>query len=94
MNEVEARAALEAKLAEWKCLPYEELVRRIGKPETLEVETEPGSRYQVELEAFWDGKQGGNVRVIGSVDDGGMRALVLPISAGFIKACDGTVLDE
>ena len=39
------------------------------------------------------GRPGGNVRVIGSIDDGGWRAFV-PLSDSFIKAADGRFVGE
>jgi hypothetical protein len=42
---------------------------------------------------YWDGEPGGNVRVIGTIDDGGARAFV-PMSDDFIKAPDGSFVSE
>lgn len=49
--------------------------------------------FIVEIEFLWDGPKGGNVRIIGSVDDGGWRAFV-PITRSFIKAADGSIVGE
>jgi hypothetical protein len=42
---------------------------------------------------YWDGERGGNVRVISTIDDGGLRAFV-PLSDSFIKAADGSFVGE
>jgi hypothetical protein len=49
--------------------------------------------YQIEIEVVWDGLKGGNVRVIGSVDDGGWRAWV-PLTRSFVKEPSGRFVDE
>lgn len=53
-------------------------------PVAYEVRGPSGTLYQIEIEAFWDDKQSGNIRVMGSIDDGGLRAFV-PLSEDFIK---------
>jgi len=50
-------------------------------------------RYQIEIQVFWDSWPGGNVRVMGAVDDGGWRAFI-PVSRGFIMAPDGSFVGE
>jgi hypothetical protein len=52
-----------------------------------------GAEYQVEIEAVWDSRQKGHVRVIASIDDGGWRAFV-PLCDSFIKAPDGSFVGE
>ncbi|MEN8188970.1 MAG: hypothetical protein ABFS19_03930 [Thermodesulfobacteriota bacterium] len=44
-----------------------------------------GRKYQIEIQIFWDDKTGGDIRVMGSVDDGGLRAFI-PLAADFIKS--------
>jgi hypothetical protein len=50
---------------------------------TLVIKGESGAEYQVLIQVHWDGKRGGDIRVIGLIDDGGWRAFV-PLSADFI----------
>ncbi len=87
MNNTEAFQLLDQRLAELERQPYHVLVRRIGTSITEQVVGESGTRYQVEYSFMWDGRPGGAVRVIGSIDDGGWRALV-PLSRGFFKSPD------
>jgi hypothetical protein len=42
--------------------------------ETLEVRGEGNIVYQVEVQFLWDDKPGDTIRVVGSIDDGGLRA--------------------
>jgi hypothetical protein len=45
------------------------------------------------LSGFWDDKKLGNLRVCGSIDDGGLRAF-FPVTDSFIIAPDGRFIDE
>jgi hypothetical protein len=44
-----------------------------------------GACYQIEIQASWDDKPNGNIRVVGSIDDGGLRAF-FPLTEDFIKS--------
>jgi len=59
----------------------------------LEVTGTSGTHYQIEVEIFWDNKPNGNARVLGLIDDGGIRAF-LPLSEDFIMTPDGSFVDE
>ena len=94
MDNNEAIQLLERELAIFRDQPYADLIRRI--PETsLEYERSAasGAKYQVEIQFFWDNQPGGNVRVMGSIDDGGWRAF-LPLSRSFIKSADDSFVGE
>jgi hypothetical protein len=93
VNNSEARAVIHAQLARYRDRSYKELVALIGtEPFRAEI-AEGAFIYQVEIEVMWDGDPGGDVRVFGSIDDGGWRAFV-PLSDSFIKAPDGSFVDE
>lgn len=72
---------------------YSELVGLRGRPQTAELRGASGNSYQVEVEIHWDGHPGGAVRVLGSIDDGGLRSF-RPISQDFILASDGRFVGE
>jgi hypothetical protein len=73
---------------------YAELVTRLlDKPETHERTGGSGALYQVELQAFWDDRAQENLRVMASIDVGGLRAF-LPLSNDFIRAPDGLLVGE
>jgi hypothetical protein len=94
MDNQEAAAVLERELDSFRQEPYSELVRRIDlEPVVLERRGKGTTSFQIEIEFLWDGPKGGNVLVIGSVDDGGWRAFV-PITRSFIKAADGSFVGE
>ncbi|OHB65900.1 MAG: hypothetical protein A2V70_10630 [Planctomycetes bacterium RBG_13_63_9] len=61
---------------------------RIGaEPICFDGETDEGKQYQVEVEAFWDGKAEGDIRVLISIDDGRWRAFC-PVCESFVVAPD------
>jgi hypothetical protein len=93
MDKDEARGVLSEHLATYRALSYEELVERVDGVETAEVQGLSGIRYHLEVQFLWDSKPHGDVRVIGSVDDGGWRAFV-PLSEDFVRAADGTFVGE
>lgn len=63
--------------------------RYLGSPETVEVDGPSGTTYQVKTHAVWDGKKGGDLRVLVEVDDGGWRAF-LPLVESFTVAPGGS----
>jgi hypothetical protein len=93
MNKTEALTILRQELDGWRRRSYDELVSSIGKQTCLEVLAPSGTGYQLEIETVWDGKHGGNVRVLGAVVDCSMRAL-MPLTEDFIVAPDGNFTGE
>ena len=57
---------------------YSELVPLVesGRIEHFEVCSSSGAKYQIEIQFFWDDKRRRIIRVVGSIDDGGIRAFV------------------
>jgi hypothetical protein len=92
MDKKEAREIIKAELELFRTKPYSELIQMIdAEPVTGERNCPSGKWYQIEIQAFWDDKSGGNVRVLGSIDDGGWRAF-FPLCDDFIKSpSDGFV---
>ena len=94
MNKPEAKALLAKELDEWRLFSYEDLASRIGgEPITGEVHGESAQNYQFEIQVFWDDKPNGDIRVIGAIDDGGIRAF-FPLTDDFIMAQDGSFVGE
>lgn len=94
MNNEEAIHVLERELARFRDEPYADLARRIpAGPLDYEQSATSGAKYQVEVQLFWDDQPAGNIRVMGSIDDGGWRAF-LPLSRSFIKSADGSFVGE
>lgn len=74
-------------------MSYEALKAFVGNPVTLTEEGASGTEYQVEIEAVWDDRPGHNLRVLMSIDDGGLRAFA-PMTDDFIVAPDGGFVGE
>lgn len=93
MNKTEALHVLLEQLRLWRKRSWSDLRNEIGRSQRFEVTAESGTWYQGKIQAFWDDKPDGAIRVIASVDDGGWRAFV-PLTADFILAPDGTFVGE
>lgn len=94
MDPGEAEAIIAAELNQLRVEPYQALVERLlDKHENFERVGASGTHYQVELQAFWDDKKRGNLRVCAAIDDGGWPGLV-PLTRDFIRAPDGSFVGE
>ena len=76
MDKSEARKVLEEQLAQFAGRTHSELVPLVEARsiETCEVRGESGATYQIEFQFFWDDHACDTIRVMGSIDDGGLRA--------------------
>lgn len=93
MDKTEAKKILTEQLERYRKRSHSELTQLIDQPETFTVMGESGTKYQIEIQAFWDHKPGGDLRVIGSIDDGGWHALS-PLNDDFIMRNDGSFVGE
>jgi hypothetical protein len=95
MDKALALAILGKELAAFREKSYSELVSMIDRePNQSEERSAPsGALYYVEMQVFWDDKPGGDVRVMGSIDDGGLRAFV-PLSVSFVMGPSGVFVGE
>jgi len=93
MNRDIARALIDEELKKLRKLSYTELLKALNRASTTTVKGRDGETYQVEWQAFWDGKKRGNIRVLVCVDDGGLSAFK-PLSGAFIISPDGSFIGE
>ena len=95
MNKNEARAILSESLTQYRSRAYHELAAWVseGRVAASEIVAPSGTRYQIEVRFVWDDKPNADDRVIASVDDGGIRAL-LPITESFILSPEGRFVGE
>jgi len=94
MDRREAQSILAAELTGLRKATYSALVERLlGRQETFDRVGASGARYQVEIQAVWDDRPDGNLRVLAAIDDGGWRAFA-PLSDSFIRAPDGRFIGE
>ena len=93
VDKEKAKDILTKELEAYRKQSYEDLLRLINTQDTQEVTGHSGTVYQLEFQAVWDGKKDGNLRIIGAIDDGGLRAFT-PLTEGFIIAQDGSFIGE
>ncbi len=93
MDREEATSVLANELARYRSETYGALQRLVDSQDTCEVTGPSGAKYQIEIQAFWDAGRGGNLRVLGSIDDGGMRAF-FPLTDDFIITPSGAFVGE
>ena len=93
MNKVEAHSILREQVESYRRRSRSSLLELLSEQDTFTVRGESGVEYQLEFQAFWDERANGNLRVIGAIDDGGLRALA-PFTADFILAPDGSFVGE
>jgi hypothetical protein len=94
MDKQEAKTLLGQELKKWRQRPYADLVPFVGsEPVTGEVLGGRGDRYQFEIQVVWDRGSRGDIRVLGAIDDSGIRAFV-PLTDDFIIAPDGSFVGE
>ncbi len=76
MHKAEAMEILRSALESYVNVDYSVLRERVGHSKTSIVTGESGTKYQLEIQFFWDDAPDGTIRVLGSIDDGGWRAFV------------------
>jgi hypothetical protein len=95
MDKKEAYSVLGQQMATYRTRSYAVLAawardRRIDTPAAV---APSGKQYQVEVQFLWDNKPDGDVRVFGSIDDGGERVLV-PLTDCFVVNPEGKFVGE
>ncbi len=93
MDKTEALAVLSNEMAQYRKRSYGELSGLIGQVDAHEVKAASGVAYQIEIQVYWDSKKGGDLRVLGAVDDGGWRAFA-PLTDDFILTPKGEFIGE
>ena len=88
MNREEALSLLNAKLGKYRKMSYADLAAKIGDEEFPEVVGPSGTEYQMEIQIRWDHKPDGDVRVMGTIDDGTFRGAFKPVCEDLIVTPD------
>jgi hypothetical protein len=83
MDSTEAGELLRASLDRYRAESYADLQTRVGSRETTAIMGASGKRYTIETQIVWDARPKGTIRVLGSIDDGGLRA-ILPLREDFL----------
>lgn len=91
MSDEEAKGVLRAEFIKLRGSGFPDLVKRLAeKQEVTEVAGLSGTTYHVELQGFWDDAEHRELRVVASIDDGGLRAF-LPFTDSFTIDSAGTI---
>jgi hypothetical protein len=88
MDKDEAKELLTKKLAEYRCLSHADLIAKIGDNDCLDVTGPTGVEYQIDVQFVWDSEPGGDVRVMGGIDDGGKTYYSLMVGTNRLKSDD------
>ncbi len=93
MNKEEANLILSKEIDCLREQGYEDLTKCLNTVETKEIKGNSNSKYQIEIQTFWDDEESRNLRVLVSIDDESWRAFA-PLSQDFIIAPNGTFVGE
>jgi len=93
MDTVAAKKVLHGWVAKLRTVPYRELASRVDSVTTDEVVRDSERSWQLEVQVLLDDEPDGNIRVVVSIDDGGLRAFV-PITESFVKSPTGDFVGE
>ena len=94
MNKKEATKIIEKELSDYKSKSYSELSEMVGdSPVMKEITAESGAEYQIEVIAYWDSKQGGDIRVLGSIDDMALSEYD-PLLSSFIMSPGDDIINK
>lgn len=91
MDKTEAREILKDEAWALQQLTYEQLRSYYKMPRTFARKGASGVTYQIEEQSFVDDTHGKNLRVVISIDDGGMSAFK-PMTRDFIVSSDDSHL--
>ena len=93
MDRREAEQVANEVASRYRSRPRDELLRYLKEQDVVEVVASSGTRYQIEVQAFWDDRTGNDLRVRIAVDDFGPSAFH-PLVVDFIVAPDGRFVGE
>ena len=93
MDKTEARSLLESELEKYKNSSYQELATLIGDVDAYQVAGPSEEEYNIEILVFWDDRPQGDLKIIGSIDDGRLPGAMLPLTIALEMGPDGKILE-
>jgi hypothetical protein len=90
MNREIAAALIDQQLQALRRSGYAALRSRVGEQIIAEVAGPDQARYQLEILIVWDAAENGAIRLLGSIDDGGLSTFVRPLSRDELVDPDDT----
>jgi hypothetical protein len=95
MDKQEARDLLTEELERYRTQTWQQPQRLLKTSDRSEVKRPSGTTYQVVIHAHWDDRgPGGDLRVLGAIDDRSFWRAVNPLCEDFIMAPDGKFVGE
>ena len=82
----EERDLLSRYLEPYRRKSFDDLRALIGLIDAREIVGPSGRLYNLEIETRWDGRLGGPIRVIGSIDNGSLQNTIVPLCEDFLIA--------
>lgn len=93
VDEREAERVLRSEARKLRAMPYRQLADRFAeRQESIEVVAPSGTTYHVEAQGYWDDRGARDLRVVVSIDDGGLRVLA-PLTDSFTIAANGAITE-
>jgi hypothetical protein len=91
MDQSEAIKILSGHLAQFTKRHYADLAKLVQSSHVEYYKTHgaSGATYQLEIQLFWDEGARGRILVIGSIDDGGIRAFIPLTQTVLVSRPDG-----
>jgi len=93
LDKEKAQKIINSELQKYREKSYDELLPLLEEIERIELSIDKGIEYQLVFNAVWDDQKEGNLRVIGSIDDGG-RSAYSPETASFIISPENKMIGE
>ncbi len=94
MSDEEAKGVLGAEFIKLQATGYRGLVELLAEKQVIsETVGLSGTAYHVELQGFWEDDQHSELRVVASIDDGGLRSF-LPFTDAFTIDPTGKITDH
>jgi hypothetical protein len=94
MDKAEAQLVLAQELSCYRNYSYTELLSLIDDSKTVERTSPSGTKYQIEIQIFFDDiKAKGDLQVLGAIDGGGISSFK-PLCDDFIMSPDGSFVGE
>ena len=92
MDKREAQDLLQEYVLDLKSRSYQEWKTLIGESAHVEKKGPSGTIYQIEFEVFWDSEARGNIRVMVSIDDGGIIRSIIPLTTSLLISPEGEII--
>jgi len=92
MDTQEAQTVLVEQLLPYRGEGYKALQRLLAAPDIFEIQGPSGSAYRLQIEAVWDDRPGGTLRVFGWLEDGEGLGAFAPITGEFTIASTGVII--